>query len=139
MTRFDKFMDNIKEQGFEAIGITDRDELLYRRKVQPPLPVQRQPLTDEQDRAICEGNCNAESDAFFKARPQFDNAANRRIFYAGHRRAWLSYPCLVQPVQEPERPWVGLTDEEVIEISHLALTRVQAVQMTEAILKEKNT
>jgi hypothetical protein len=33
-------MDNIKEQGFEAIGITDRDELLYRRKVQPPMPVQ---------------------------------------------------------------------------------------------------
>jgi hypothetical protein len=40
---------------------------------------------------------------------------------------------------ERERAWVGLTDEKVIEISHLALTRVQAVQMTEAILKEKNT
>ena len=38
-----------------------------------------------------------------------------------------------------QKPWVGLTDEEVIEISHLALTRVQAVQMTEAKLKEKNT
>lgn len=76
MTPFSKFIDNIKEQGFEAIGITDRDELLYRRKVQPPPPEQR--------------------------------------------------------------PWVGLTDEEVIEISHLALTRVQAVQMTAATLKEKN-
>lgn len=42
-----------------------------------------------------------------------------------------------QPV--PPRTWVGLTDEEVIEISHLALTRVQAVQMTTAKLKEKNT
>ena len=38
-----------------------------------------------------------------------------------------------------KRTWVGLTDEEVIEISHLALTRVQAVQMTEAKLREKNT
>ena len=37
------------------------------------------------------------------------------------------------------KDWVGLTDEEVIEISHLALTRVQAVQMTQAKLKEKNT
>ena len=36
------------------------------------------------------------------------------------------------------KEWVGLTEEEVIEISHLALTRVQAVQMTEAKLKEKN-
>jgi len=43
------------------------------------------------------------------------------------------------PVQESKREWVGLTEEEVIEISHLALTRVQAVQMTEAKLKEKNT
>ena len=34
-----------------------------------------------------------------------------------------------------KKPWVGLTDGEVIEISHLALTRVQAVQMTEAKLK----
>jgi len=80
MTRFDKFMDNIKEQGFKAIGITDRDELLFRRKVQPPMPV-----------------------------------------------------------QESKREWVGLTEEEVIEISHLALTRVQAVLMTAAKLREKNT
>ena len=38
-----------------------------------------------------------------------------------------------------QRHWVGLTDEEVIEISHLALTRVQAVQMTTVKLKDKNT
>ena len=54
MTRFDKFMDNIKEQGFEAIGITDRDELLFQRKVQPPLPVKRTwvGLTDEEVASI---------------------------------------------------------------------------------------
>ena len=39
----------------------------------------------------------------------------------------------------PQRTWVGLTAEERIEIDHLALSRVQAVQMTEAKLKEKNT
>jgi hypothetical protein len=39
----------------------------------------------------------------------------------------------------PQRTWVGLTDEERIEIDHFALSRVQAVQMTEAKLKEKNT
>ena len=38
----------------------------------------------------------------------------------------------------PQRTWAGLTDEERIEIDHLALSRVQAVQMTEAKLKEKN-
>jgi hypothetical protein len=39
----------------------------------------------------------------------------------------------------PQRTWVGLTEAERIEIDHLALSRVQAVQMTEAKLKEKNT
>jgi hypothetical protein len=39
----------------------------------------------------------------------------------------------------PQRTWVGLTNEERIEIDHLALSRVQAAQMTEAKLKEKNS
>ena len=38
-----------------------------------------------------------------------------------------------------KKPWIGLTEEEVIEISHLALSRVQAVLMAAAKLKEKNT
>ena len=38
-----------------------------------------------------------------------------------------------------KKPWVGLTDDELIEICHQAWSRVQAVQMTEAKLKEKNT
>lgn len=42
-------------------------------------------------------------------------------------------------VAPTKNEWVRLTDEEVIEISHLALTRVQAVRMTEAKLKEKHT
>ena len=39
----------------------------------------------------------------------------------------------------PQRTWVDLTDDERIEIHHQAWSRVQAVQMTEAKLKEKNT
>ena len=39
----------------------------------------------------------------------------------------------------PQRTWVGLTDDERIEIHHQAWSRVQVVQMTEAKLKEKNT
>ena len=47
--------------------------------------------------------------------------------------------CIALYITPPQRTWVGLTDEERIEIDHLALSRVQAVQMTEAKLKEKNT
>lgn len=52
---------------------------------------QQKPLTDEQDRALCEAYCNAASDEYFKARPQLDSSANRRIFYAGHRKAWIEW------------------------------------------------
>ena len=44
-----------------------------------------------------------------------------------------------EALAQTQDTWVGLTDEERIEIDHLALSRVQAVQMTEAKLKEKNT
>lgn len=52
---------------------------------------QQKPLTDEQDRALCEAYCNAASDEYFKARPQLDSDVNRRIFYAGHRKAWIEW------------------------------------------------
>lgn len=52
-------------------------------------PPQRK-LTHEQGLALCEANFNAEVDAFFKARPHIDYPDNRRVFYAGHRRGWLS-------------------------------------------------
>jgi hypothetical protein len=44
---------------------------------------------DEKDRALCEAHCNSAADEYFNARPQLDSDANRRIFYAGHRKAWL--------------------------------------------------
>ena len=44
-----------------------------------------------------------------------------------------------EALAQTQDTWVGLTDEERIEIDHLALSRVQAVQMTEAKLKELNT
>jgi hypothetical protein len=53
-------------------------------------PPQRQPLTDEQDRALCEASCNDASDEYFKARPALDFPEMRRIFYAGHRKAWIT-------------------------------------------------
>jgi hypothetical protein len=46
---------------------------------------------------------------------------------------------VIAALAQPQRTWVGLTEAERIEIDHLALSRVQAVQMTEAKLKEKNT
>ena len=49
------------------------------------------PLTDEQDRALCEAYFNDASDEYFKARPAIDSAVNRRIFYAGHRKAWITH------------------------------------------------
>ena len=47
-------------------------------------------LTDEQDRALCEAFCNDASDEYFNARPASDSTENRRIFYAGHRKAWIA-------------------------------------------------
>lgn len=44
---------------------------------------------DEKDRALCEAHCNSAADEYFNARPQLDSSANRRIFYAGHRKAWI--------------------------------------------------
>lgn len=55
-----------------------------------PLP-DREPLSDEQERALCEGYCNAAEQEYFAARPQLDSRTNRRIFYAGHRKAWIEW------------------------------------------------
>jgi hypothetical protein len=54
-------------------------------------PQPAQPLTDEQERALCEAYCNTASDEYFKARPQLESDVNRRIFYAGHRKAWIEW------------------------------------------------
>ena len=52
-------------------------------------PQEAQPLSDEQDRALCEAYCNTASDEYFHVRPRLDSSVNRRIFYAGHRKAWI--------------------------------------------------
>jgi|Laugrespbdmm15dd_1035085.scaffolds.fasta_scaffold177082_2 hypothetical protein len=44
-----------------------------------------------------------------------------------------------QPLYAHPKEWVGLTDEEIIEIFNTTTLRAQAIQMTEAKLKEKNT
>jgi hypothetical protein len=66
------------------------DEMGFKCRPLYTSPPKREPLTHEQDRAICEGEFNAASDEYFKARPDLDTPVNRRIFYAGHRKAWVS-------------------------------------------------
>jgi hypothetical protein len=51
-------------------------------------PIAR-PLSDEQDRALCEAHFNAASDEYFSARKALDFPEMRRIFYAGFRKAWI--------------------------------------------------
>jgi hypothetical protein len=63
-----------------------------------PVPV---PLTDEQDRSLCEAHCNDATDEYFNARPQLGSAANRRIFYAGHRKGWLAHGIAASPEKKP--------------------------------------
>jgi hypothetical protein len=50
---------------------------------------QSKTLTHEQSLALCEANCIAEADAFFKASPNMDTDENRRLFESVHRRAWV--------------------------------------------------
>jgi len=42
-------------------------------------------------------------------------------------------------IQEYKKPWVGLTDEESVEIQKISTCYEQAVKLTEAKLKERNT
>ena len=76
-----------------AYNVADpvRDMLFALQDRITELEAQRKPLTDEQDRALCEAYCNDASDEYFKARPALDFPEMRRIFYAGHRKAWISY------------------------------------------------
>ena len=45
---------------------------------------------------------------------------------------------LAQPEQEPQRTWVGLTDEEYDEIWRMDLNNKEIMDKTIAKLKEKN-
>ena len=42
-------------------------------------------------------------------------------------------------IQDYVKPWVGLTNEESVEIQKISTCYEQAVELTEAKLKEKNT
>lgn len=59
-------------------------------------PVQRQPVTSELDRALCESHATNAEDEYFKARPQLDTQATRKIFCAGHRRAWTGRDAVIE-------------------------------------------
>lgn len=41
-------------------------------------------------------------------------------------------------VQPPQRPWVGLTEEDFSAINQSCFTKLQAATSAESILKEKN-
>lgn len=64
---------------------------------------------DEKDRALCEAHCNTAADEYFNARPQLDSDVNRRIFYAGHRKAWIERGEAVRLNAQAQQP---LTDEK---------------------------
>lgn len=62
--------------------------------------------SNEKDHALCEAYCNTASDEYFAARPHLDTPENRRIFYAGHRKAWLKHAlneayCPTPPANPP--------------------------------------
>lgn len=45
----------------------------------------------------------------------------------------------VQKMLPPQRPWVGLTEEDFSAINQSCLTKLQAATSAESILKDKNT
>ena len=82
--------DGYPPESFEAGVMSVSGQCSNCNMAAAPQPaVERKPLTDEQDRALCEAYCNTASDEYFSARPQLDCAVNRRIFYAGHRKCWI--------------------------------------------------
>ena len=89
----DSWLMNYADEGGESLRLRDyRNWKKVNGRWQPTPPAaQRKPLTDEQDRALCEAYCNDASDEYFKARPAMDFPEMRRIFYAGHRKAWINY------------------------------------------------
>jgi hypothetical protein len=86
---------------------------------QPPLPVQPvQPVSWTGNGSAEWREINAPTGFFYQVDKRLEEDDDTQVY---------------------KKPWVNLTDEEVIEISHLALSRVQAVLMAAAKLKEKNT
>jgi hypothetical protein len=59
------------------------------------------------------------------------------MFHVVHQAIKRVSPPAAQPAQEPQRPWVGLTEEERKEIA--LEVPMDAVCITEAKLEEKNT
>ena len=86
-----KFGDPERFGEREIRVLADLSKIPYGTKLYAAQPAPAAvPLTDEQDRALCEAHYNDASEEYFSARPQMDSAVNRRIFYAGHRKGWLA-------------------------------------------------
>jgi len=41
--------------------------------------------------------------------------------------------------QPPQRPWVGLTEEDYVLVNQLCINPIQAAEFVDRLLKEKNT
>jgi len=89
--RLEKRIDELMAQpdDFDSWQANPYTKVLM-KSIEEDYSPKRQPLTDEQDRAVCEAYCNDASDEYFKARPALDFPEMRRIFYAGHRKAWIT-------------------------------------------------
>ncbi len=147
-------------------GINNAKFFITQALAQPPLPVQRQPLTGEQAKKI-----------FRMARELEDTGRLTSLSEGAEREAFLQknreIQCALEdylrnitettpplPVQEPDcqatgvcvrsglytaplpvqpvRPWVGLTEKDFSAINQSCLTKLQAATSAESILKEKN-
>lgn len=82
---------------------------------------------DEKERALCEAHCNSAADEYFNARPQLDSSVNRRIFYAGHRKAWIergeavrlnaqAVPAAPQPAPTPRKMEIPPSPADVLDV-----------------------
>ena len=140
--------DAVEEEVAENLLLDVRDEINKHKLAEQPAQTEAERLADELEmwtpaelRRLVSFNKDLMDEVarLNKALTWEQNRSERIGTHGPGCHTWgpAHFECLLREFQK--REWVGLTDAEVIEISHLALTRVQAVRMTEAKLKEKNT
>ena len=63
---------------------------------------------------------------------------NGETLYA-EKKVWMAIYTIKKVLAQPQRTWVGLTDEEKREIRYSHMTSAEFIECIEAKLKEKNT
>tara|TARA_R110000868_G_scaffold99334_1_gene273431 strand:+ start:314 stop:1303 length:990 start_codon:yes stop_codon:yes gene_type:complete len=90
-TLLEKYWEIAYTEGHTGVSQgKEANNILHKLRALLQSNAERVPLTPEQEDAMCEAHINADSDAYFKARPALDFPEMRRIFYAGHRKAWIT-------------------------------------------------